>query len=158
MAQHFDGVVDRRRIRERHILRCHAACRRVLLELQQVGHFFPLLRLHLDQDFFGALFRQVGQEVGGGVRFHLFNNVGRAFGIERLHNRLLHPGLDFFQSFGRHPLIQSLKNSFPLVRRKFFDDVGNVGRVQPGKALVRNLQFHTPCRIGLNQIDEVPGY
>jgi hypothetical protein len=41
-------------------------------------------------------------------------------------------------------------------RRQVLDDVGDVRRMELGEALVGDLQLDAPCRVGLEQIDELP--
>ena len=115
------------------------------------------MRGHFLQDVRGSLLGQVGQQVGGGVRIHLLDNIGGAVGIERLYDRLLHLGIDFFQGFGCNFLVQRFKDGFALVGSKVFDDVSNVSRVQAGQALVGDFQLHPAGRVGFYEIDKLPG-
>ena len=99
----------------------------------------------------------VAEQVGGCVRIHFLDNVGGALGIQRLDDRFLDSGLDFFQRLGGGFLIQGLENCLALIGREIFHDVGNVGRVQLGQAFVRDLQLHAAGGIGLDKIDKIPG-
>ena len=155
--QDLDGIVYRGNHGNRQILGIHQAGGGVFLELQEFDHFLAFLRFHLQQDFRGAFFGQIGQQVGGRVRFHLLHDLSGTFGIERLENRLLYLGLDFLQGSGCHFLIQGLKHRLAFVRSQVFDDIGDVGGVQSGQALVGNLELYPAGGIGLDQVNEVPG-
>ena len=141
----------------RQVFRIHPAGGGVFLELQEFDHLLAFLGLHFQQDFRGALLGQIGQQVGGRVGLHFFDDFGGAFRIERLDDRLLHLGLDFFQGPGGHVFVEGLEHGFALVGSQIFDDIGDVGGMQFGQALVGNLEFHPPRGIGFDQVDEVPG-
>ena len=117
----------------------------------------PFLGLHFQQDFRGALFGQIGQQVGGRVGFHFFDDFRRALRVERLEDCLLHFGLDFFQGPGGYVLVQGLEHGLALVGSQVFDDIRDVGRMQFGQALVGNLELYPAGRIGFDEVDKVPG-
>ena len=125
-------------------------------KFEQVGNFLALLGLHLHQDFFRAIVRQIGQQVGRRVRFHLFDDVGRAIGIQRLHHRLLEFRLQLFQRARRYFLVQRLEHSLALVRSQFLNDVRYIRRMQLGQPVMRDFQLYAARRIRFNQVHEFP--
>ena len=57
---------------------------------------------------------------------------------------------------GRDPFVESFEHGFAFVGREIFDDVGNVGGMQLGQAIVRNLELDAAGGIGLDEVDEDP--
>ena len=98
-----------------------------------------LLGPHFFQNAFRLFLGQVAQQVGRSIRLHFFDDLRRAIGIERLENRLLHLGLDFFQRTGRHFFVQRLEDRFALVRGQIFHDICNIGRMQLGQPVMGNF-------------------
>ena len=123
---------------------------------QQFDDFLLRFRFHLHQDLFGAFLGQIAQQVGGRVGIHLLDNVGGPLRIQRLDDGLLNFGFDLLQRLGRRLFVQRLKHGLALVGRQIFDDVGDVGGVQLGKAFMGDLQLHPPRWIGLDHIDKIP--
>jgi hypothetical protein len=119
---------------------------------EEFDNFLAGLRLHLNQDLFSTILREIGEKVGGGVGIHLLDDVGGAFGVERFDNRALNPGFDLFESLGCNIFIQGAEDSLTLVGSKVFDDIGNVGGMQRGQAFVRNLEFNAACGISFDEV------
>jgi hypothetical protein len=124
---------------------------------EEFDDFLAGLGLHLDEDLFGAILREVGEEVGGGVGIHFLDDVGGALGVERFDDGLLDFGLDFFESFGGNIFIQGAENGFALIGREVFYDVGDVSGMERRQAFVRNLEFDAARGIGFDEIDKTPG-
>ena len=78
-------------------------------------------------------------------------------GIQRLDDRLLHLGFNLFERLGSSFLVQSLEDGLALVGSQILNDVGDVGGMQFGEAIVRNLELYPARRISLDHVDEVPG-
>ena len=135
----------------------HAAGGGILRILQQLLHFLPLLRLHLFQNPFRGSAGQLAQQVGGGIGMHLFHDAGGALGIHPLHHRHLHFAVDFLQRLRRHFFVQALEYRPALGRAQFFQDVGDVGRMQAREPGMLNAQLHPAGGIGLDQVHEFPG-
>src|SRR4029079_7519408 len=154
----LNGIVHGGTHIDRQVVGVHPAGGRVFLELQEFDHLLAFLGFHLQQDFGGALFGQVGQQIGGRIGFHLFYDLGGALRIKGLQDCLLDFGLDFLQGSGGYILIQGLKHSLAFVGSQIFDDIGDVRGVQPGQALVGDLELYPAGGIGFDEVNEVPGY
>ena len=89
LAHGIDRILHRRGNRQCEELRGHAARGATLAMFQQFDDVLLRLRFHLDQNLLGAILGQIGQQICGGVRIHLLDNVGGAARIERLDNGLL---------------------------------------------------------------------
>ena len=98
----------------------------------------------------------IAQQVGGGIGIHLLHDVGGTVGVERGENRNLHLGIDLLQGFGGDLIVESLEDGFALGGRQVFHDVGDVGGVQFGQAIERNLQPDAAGRIDLDEVNELP--
>jgi len=125
--------------------------------LEEFGYFLFGLRFHLHEDLLGVIVGEIAEQVGGGVGVHFLDDFGGTLGVERFDDRLLNLGLYFFERFGGHVLIKGAEDGFALVRGEVFDDVGDVGGVQLGQTLVRNLELDAARGISLDEIDEGPG-
>jgi hypothetical protein len=101
--------------------------------------------------------REIGEQVGGCVGIHFLDNVGGAFGIERFDNRPLNAGIDFFESLGCDIFVEGAENSFALIGREVFDNIGNIRGVERSQALVRNFEFYPARGIGFDEVDKTPG-
>jgi hypothetical protein len=66
-------------------------------------------------------------------------------------------GLDLFQSLGGHLLVERGEDGLALGGRQIFQNVGQLGGVDAGEALVFDAQLDAPRGIGLNDIDKLPG-
>ncbi len=75
-------------------------------------------------------------------------------GVERLDQRLLQLGLNFFERLGRNLLIKALEERLPLGRSQIFQDVGEIGRVHLGEAILIDLEANTAG--GIDQVDKLP--
>ena len=95
----------------------HAAGGCFFFLFEEFDYLLTVLRLHLHQNLLGAFLGQFAEQVGGRVRAHLLNDLGGALGIERLDNRFLHPGRNFFERFGGGRLVERLKDCLPLIGR-----------------------------------------
>src|SRR5580704_1867327 len=85
------------------------------------------------------------------------STISAARSESRLDDGFLYLGIDFLQRLGGNALIESFKDGFTFVGSQLFDNVGDVSRMQPGQAIVGDLQFHPPRRIGFNHIHKLPG-
>ena len=65
--------------------------------------------------------------------------------------------IDLLERLGRDLLVDRLEHRLALGRRQVLDDVGDVGRVQLRQPFVGDLQLDPPRRVGLEQVDELPG-
>ena len=66
-------------------------------------------------------------------------------------------GIDFLERLGGDFLVERFEHGFLFGRRQVFDDVGDVGRMHLRQAFVGDLQLHAPRRVGLDQVDVLPG-
>ena len=82
MAQGFYGIVYGRVSRHRQVFGSHAAGGSVFLELEQIHYFLALLRFHLHQNLFCSLVGQISEQVSGGVRLHLLDNLGGTLRVQ----------------------------------------------------------------------------
>ena len=87
------------------------------------------LGLHFLQNFRRALFGKIGQQVGGGVGIHFFDDFGGASVVQRLNNGFLHSRLYLFECLGSDFLVQSLKHGLALIGREALDDVCDIRRM-----------------------------
>ena len=156
-AQRIDSILDCRIHRQGQKLCGHAAGGGFFSVLQELDDFLLGLGLHLNQNLFAAVVRQVSEEIGSRVRIHFFDDVCRTTGVQRLDDGLLHPGLDLFQGLGGSFLIQSLKHSLPLIGRQLLHDVSDIGRMQLGEAVMRNVELYPARGIGLDDVHKSPG-
>src|SRR5438067_303378 len=124
--------------------------------LKQLFYLFALRGLHLLEDLLRGLLGQISQQISRSIGIHLLDDIGRPFRVERLHDRDLQLGIDLFDSFGGYLLVQALEHGFTFRRRKLFEDVRNIGRMQARQPLVLDLQFDPPRRIGFDQVHELP--
>ena len=124
--------------------------------LEEVNDFLALLGLHLHQNLFSVFLVQIPQQIGGRAWIHLFHNIGRPLGIERLDNRFLNFGRNFLQRFRRHFFVKRLKHCLALIRSQILHDVCDIRRMQSRQTIVRNFQLHAARRISFNQIHEIP--
>ena len=150
LAHDADGIFDRGGDRQGEELSGHAAGGGFFAVFEKFDDFLAGLGLHLDQDLFGAILREVAEEVGGGVGIHFLDDVGGAFGVERFDDRLLDLGLDLFESFGCDIFVEGAEDGFALVGGEIFDDVGDIGGMERGQAFVRNLELDAARGIGLD--------
>ena len=116
--------------RQGNVFRGHTSSGAILFELEQFGDFLALFGLHLHQDFFRPLVGEVAQKVGGGIGFHLLDDVGGPVGIERFQDRLLHSRCELFQRSSRNALVQCLEYRFALIGSQILHNVGNVGGME----------------------------
>ncbi len=77
--------------------------------------------------------------------------------VERLENGHLHVGVDLLECFSRHLLVQRLEHGLLFRRRQVLDDVRDVRGVHLRQPFVGDLQLHAPGRIGLDEVDVLPG-
>ena len=66
-------------------------------------------------------------------------------------------GIDLLERLGRDLFVDRLEHRFALGGRQVLDDVGDVGGMELREAFVRDLQLDAPRRVGLEQVDELPG-
>ena len=156
-AENADGVVHGGGDRQREEFSGHAAGGGFFAMFEKFDDFLAGLGLHLYEDLFGMILRKIGEQVGGGIGVHFLDDIGRAFGIERFDDRFLNFGIDFFQGFRGDIFVEGAEDGLPLVGGEVFDDVGDVGRVELGEALVGNFQLDPAGRIGFDEIDKSPG-
>ena len=142
---------------ERHVIGGHAAGGGVFFEFEKLFDILTLLGIHLLEDGVGALVGEVGEQVGSGVRIHLLDDVGGAVGLHRVEDGDLEFGIDLLQSLGSYLLIEPLEDGIALGGRELFDDVGDVGGMQTGDAFGGNLEADAAGRVGLDQVDGLPG-
>ena len=57
-----------------------------------------------------AFFGKVGQQIGGCIRFHLFDDVSGSGRIERFNDRFLNFRLQFLEGLGGNPLVEGFEN------------------------------------------------
>jgi len=69
----------------------------------------------------------------------------------------LNSGIDFFQSFRGDIFVESAEDGLAFVGCEVFDNIGDVGGMELGQPVVRNLQLDAASGIGLDEIDESPG-
>ena len=100
---------------------------------------------------------QFGEQVGSGAGIHLLDDVGDAFFVELFKQRFLQLGLDFFESLGGHFFVERGEDGLALGGRQIFKNVGQFGGVNVGQPLVLDAQLDAPRRIGLNDVDKLPG-
>ena len=129
----------------------------MLAEFEKLCDLQPLLRLHLLEDFTRTGLRQVAQQVGGRVRVHLLDDVGGAGAVERFEDGHLDVRIDFLERLGRDLLVDRLEDRLALGGRQILDDVGDIGRVDLRQPLVGDFQLDASSRVGLEEIDELPG-
>ena len=111
---------------------------------------------HLGEDFLRRIGRHVAQQVGSGVGIHLLHDVGGAVGIERAENRDLHLGIDLLQGFGGDLFVEGLEDGFALGWGQVLDNVGDVGGMQLGQAIERDLQLDAAGGINLDEVNKFP--
>lgn len=156
-AKNSDGVLYGRRDGECEELRGHAAGRSFFAVLEEFDDFLAGLGLHLDENLLGLILGEIGEKVGGGVGIHFLDDIGGALGIKRFDDGFLNLGVDLFESFCGDLFVESAEDGFAFVGGEVFDDVGDVGGVELGQALVRDLQLDAASGIGFDEIDESPG-
>jgi hypothetical protein len=124
---------------------------------EEFDDFLAGLGLHLDEDLLGAILREVAEEVGGGVGIHFLDDVGGASRVEGFNDGFLNAGLDFFESLGGYIFIEGTEDGFTFIGSEVFDDVSDVGGMESGQAIVRNLEFDAARGVGFDEIDITPG-
>src|SRR5450755_280690 len=156
VTQGFYAIAHRGAHVYRQVLGVHSAGGGIFLELQELYHLLAFLGLHFQKNFRSAFFGQIGQQVGGRVRFHLLHDVSRPFRIERLEDGLLDLGLNFLQGTGCNIVGEGFKDRFTFVGSQIFDDVGDVGGMELGQAVVGDFQLYPPGRIRLDEVNKLP--
>ena len=157
LAHYADGVLHRGGDGEGEEFGGHAAGGGFFAVFEEFDDLLAGLGLHLDEDLFGVILGEVGEEVGGGVGIHLLDDVGGAFGVEGFDDRLLDAGLNFFESLGGDFFVEGAEDGFALVGSEVFDDVGDVSRMEGGQAFVSDLELDAARGIGFDQVDKTPG-
>ena len=157
LAHDADGILDGGGDGEREELGGHASGGGFFFVFEEFDDFLAGFRLHLDEDLFGAILREVGEEVGGGVGIHFLDDVGGALGVEGFDDGLLDLGIDFLESFGGDIFVEGAEDGFALVGSEVFDDVGDVGGMERGQAFVRDFELDAARGIGFDEIDKTPG-
>ena len=134
----------------------HHAASRFLVITHQGFDFGFLLSFHFLHHFFGGVGREAGNQVGGFVGIHFFENIGGFFGVEFFDHLRLQALVEFGDGFGRGVLGQRIDDALALGGRKLFHDFGEVGRVEFGELLAGHAQLHAAQRVRLDQVDELP--
>ncbi len=105
----------------------------------------------------GALVGELGEKIGGGAGVHLFDDAGDLLGVEGLDERLLHLGLDLFEGLGGYLFIEADEEGVAFGRGELLEDVGDVGGVHLGEAVLLDLEADATGRVAIDEIDELPG-
>src|ERR1019366_5271451 len=83
-------------------------------------------------------------------------DVSSTVGIQGTEDRDLKFRIDFLQGVGGNSLVKGLENGFALGGSEGFDDVRNIGGMQLGQALQRDLQLYAAGGIDLDQVNKFP--
>src|ERR1700689_4113662 len=108
----------------------HHSAGGVLFEFQQVFDVLRFAIVHFLQDFIPGFGLEVGEEVGGGVGAHFFDDVGSAFRVQFFDDLSLQALVEFGNGFGGGFFVEGADDALALVGRKGFHDVGEVGGVE----------------------------
>jgi hypothetical protein len=157
LAQNADGVFDGGGDGESKEFRGHAAGGGLFAMLEKFDDFLAGFGLHLDEDLLGVILGEIGEKIGGGVRIHLFDDIGGAFGVEGFDDGFLNVGFDLFEGLGSGLFVESTENGLALIGGEIFDDVGDIRGVKFGQTFVGRLQLDAASGIGLDEIDKAPG-
>ena len=125
-------------------------------KFQQRAELLPLFRLHLLENRAGVRLRKVAEEIGRGIGTHFFHDVRGAVGVERFENRDLRAAVELLEGAGRDLFVERLEHGLALRRGKVLDDVRDVGWMERGEALIRDLQLHAAGGIALDEVHEMP--
>ena len=129
----------------------------MLAELEELRDLAPLRRLHLLENLAGVLLGQIAQQVGGRVRIHLFEDVRCAILVERFDDRHLDVRIELLERLGRDPFVDGFEHRLAFGGRQVLDDVRYIGGVEPRESFIRDLELDAACRIGFEEVDELPG-
>ena len=135
----------------------HHAARGIFFELQQGGYFLGVIARQLVQQLAGSLRRKIGQQVGSFVWIHLLQDVAGLLGVEFFHHLGFEAVVELGQCFGRRFLVERFDDGVALAGGELFDDVRQVGRMDPLKLVAGDAQFDASQRIGLDKVNELPG-
>ena len=94
---------------------------------------------------------EAGDEVGGFVRAHFFDDVRGSFGIEFFDDLSLQALVEFGDGFGGGFFVERIDDALALVGRKLFHDFGEVGGMERGELLAGHAQLHAAQRIGFDR-------
>ncbi len=136
VAQCVDGLIDDARGGQGDVFGGHAAGGGVSGEFEEIFDVLALLGVHLFEDGLGAFVGQLGEEVGGGARVHLFDDAGDLLGVEGFDEGLLHLGLDLFEGLGGDLLVERDEEGLAFGGGEFLEDVGDVGGVHLREAIL----------------------
>ena len=139
-----------------HVAGGHSAGGGVLPEFEQILDFLPLFRIHFLEDRLGSLVGELGEQIGGGARIHLFHDVGNAAGVEGFEQGFLETRIYFFERVRGYFFIERDKDRFALGRRQIFENVRQIGRVHVREAFMFDLQLDPARWIDFDQIDKFP--
>ncbi len=76
--------------------------------------------------------------------------------VELFEQRLLQLGLDLLEGLGGHLFVERGEDGFAFGGSEVFEDVGQIGGVHLGEALVLDAQLDAAGRIDLDDVDELP--
>ena len=155
-VERANSVDDGAGFRQLYVAGGHSAGGGVFAKLEEVFDFLPLFGFHFLEDGVGPILRQFCEEVGGGTRIHLLDDVGNPAGVERFGEGLLEFGIDLFKGLRRGLFIERPEDGFAFCWGKFREDVGDVGWMKTGETLMLDLELYAPGGVDFDEVDEFP--
>jgi hypothetical protein len=134
----------------------HHAARGGGIESQKFANVIGFLIGHFFEQFFGRFFGEIGEEVGGGVRRHFFDDVGGFFGIEFLDDLRSETFVEFGEHGCRSFLVERGDDALAFCGGKLFHHFGEIGGVKIFELFVGDAKFYPAQRVGFDEIDEFP--
>src|ERR1700691_4111848 len=134
----------------------HHSAGGVLFEFQQIFDVLRFAIVHFLQDFILGFGLEVGEEVGGGVGAHFFDDVGSAFRVQFFDDLSLQALVEFGNGFGGGFFVEGADDALALVGRKGFHDVGEVGGMEGFEFLAGEAEVYAAEGIRFDQIHEFP--
>ena len=136
--------------------RVHHAASGGGIEGQKFADFGSFLVGHFLEELLRSFFGKIGEEIGGGIRGHLFDDVSGLFGIE-FFDDLRGESLVEFSENGRGGfLVERGYNALTFCGGKFFHHLGEIGGVEIFEFLVGDAELDAAQRVGFDKIDELP--
>ena len=126
------------------------------IEGEEFANIVGFLIGHFLEKFLGSFFWKIGEEVGGGVGSHFFDDVGGFFRVEFFDDLRGESFVEFGEDGGGGFFVERGDDALALGGGEFFHHLSEIGGVEIFEFFVRDAEFDATKGIGLDEIDEFP--